>query len=372
MPAYKDEKTKKWYCQFYCKNWKGENKHIVKRGFEKKKDALDYERNFKNTEKYQDVLFEELIEEYRKKMMKKVRATTYHGIDGVITNHFLPFFKGMRISSITPQIINKWHNHMHESKNKKGEPLAPSTLSIINSRLNSIFKFACRLYGLTKNPVSNLDPIGSLKSRKKMNILTPEQFNQLVNTFSNITEITLLKTLFWSGCRIGEALALTPADILFNAENHHPALRINKTIVKVKGEIRIHPPKTIGSNRITPIPRFLYDDLQYYMTKLCGLTETSQIFSYTSRYAIGHKVIRHAEKIGLPRIRLHDLRHSYVSLLLSKTKDIPVVAECIGDNINTTLSTYTHLLPNQKEKAVANLEEFSPQKVHTIETTVSK
>lgn len=37
MPAYKDNKTGKWYCQFYCKNWKGENKHIVKRGFEKRK-----------------------------------------------------------------------------------------------------------------------------------------------------------------------------------------------------------------------------------------------------------------------------------------------------------------------------------------------
>lgn len=40
MPAYKDEKTGKWYCQFYCKDWTGKNKHIVKRGFDKKKDAL--------------------------------------------------------------------------------------------------------------------------------------------------------------------------------------------------------------------------------------------------------------------------------------------------------------------------------------------
>lgn len=43
MPAYKDEKTGKWYCQFYCKDWTGKNKHIVKRGFDKKSKALKYE-----------------------------------------------------------------------------------------------------------------------------------------------------------------------------------------------------------------------------------------------------------------------------------------------------------------------------------------
>ena len=84
MPAYKDEKTGKWYCQFYCKDWTGKNKHIVKRGFDKKKDALDYERKFKNAAKHQDVYFEELIEEYIKKMQHKVRATTLERINTVI------------------------------------------------------------------------------------------------------------------------------------------------------------------------------------------------------------------------------------------------------------------------------------------------
>lgn len=47
MPAYKDKVTGKWFVKFYCKNWQGENKQIKKRGFETKRDALDYERNYK-------------------------------------------------------------------------------------------------------------------------------------------------------------------------------------------------------------------------------------------------------------------------------------------------------------------------------------
>lgn len=371
MPAYKDEKTGKWYCQFYCKDWTGKNKHIVKRGFDKKKDALDYERKFKNAAKHQDVYFEELIEEYIKKMQHKVRATTLERINTVINTHFLPFFAGLPLSQITPAVINKWQHFMQsEQKNKKGDPLAPSTLLIINSRLGSLFTFACRIYGLKENPVKGLDCIGSLKARRKMNILTPEQFSLLVDTFHRESEKTLLKTLFWSGCRIGEALALTQQDIILDSNDGRPALRFNKTVVTVNRKLAIHPPKTLISNRVTPIPYFLYQDLITYTNKLYRLKPGDRIFQYVSRNSIGGKVKRRTEKLGMPIIRIHDLRHSYVSLMLSLTKDVAVVAECIGDNIDTTLSTYTHLLPNQKKNAVAMLEDLGTSKVHTVDTVV--
>lgn len=47
MPAYKDSKTGTWFVKFYCKDWTGENKQIKKRGFVTKREALDYERNYK-------------------------------------------------------------------------------------------------------------------------------------------------------------------------------------------------------------------------------------------------------------------------------------------------------------------------------------
>ena len=47
MPAYKDSKTGTWFVKFYCKDWIGENKQIKKRGFVTKREALDYERNYK-------------------------------------------------------------------------------------------------------------------------------------------------------------------------------------------------------------------------------------------------------------------------------------------------------------------------------------
>lgn len=62
MPAYKDKVTGTWYVKFYSKDWTGERKQIKRRGFETKKDALDFERNFKVREEYNlDMTFDELL-----------------------------------------------------------------------------------------------------------------------------------------------------------------------------------------------------------------------------------------------------------------------------------------------------------------------
>ena len=46
MPAYKDEKSGKWFASFYYKDWDGQSRKKLKRGFETKKEAITYERNF--------------------------------------------------------------------------------------------------------------------------------------------------------------------------------------------------------------------------------------------------------------------------------------------------------------------------------------
>ena len=48
MPAYKDEARNTWFCKFYYKDWKGESKQKMKKGFKTKKEAQDYEREFLN------------------------------------------------------------------------------------------------------------------------------------------------------------------------------------------------------------------------------------------------------------------------------------------------------------------------------------
>ena len=69
--SYKDSKTGTWFVKFYCKDWTGENKQIKKRGFVTKREALDYERNYKiRQENNLDMTFGEFWKLYTEDVKK--------------------------------------------------------------------------------------------------------------------------------------------------------------------------------------------------------------------------------------------------------------------------------------------------------------
>lgn len=80
MPAYKDSKTGTWFVKFYCKDWTGENKQIKKRGFATKREALDYERNYKiRQENNLDMTFGEFWKLYTEDVKNYVKEYSFKG-----------------------------------------------------------------------------------------------------------------------------------------------------------------------------------------------------------------------------------------------------------------------------------------------------
>ena len=96
------------------------------------------------------------------------------------------------------------------------------------------------------------------------------------------------------------------------------------------------------------LPDFLVTELEEYVSKLYGMMEQDRLFMITKSY-LEKEMVRGTALSGVKRIRLHDLRHSHASLLISKLGAQPnLVAERLGhEKIQTTLSTYSHLYPNQ-------------------------
>ena len=78
MPAYKDEKTGTWFVKFYSKDWTGANKQVKKRGFSTKREALEYERNYKVREECNlDMTFENFFKLYSEDMEKRLKRNTW-------------------------------------------------------------------------------------------------------------------------------------------------------------------------------------------------------------------------------------------------------------------------------------------------------
>ena len=94
--------------------------------------------------------------------------------------------------------------------------------------------------------------------------------------------------------------------------------------------------------------------MKKFIDRQYGLTAEERIFTITDR-AIQKKMKQKTEKAKLRPIRVHDLRHSHIALLIEKGMQPLVIAQRVGhDSVNTTMNIYGHLYPN-KQKQVADL-----------------
>ena len=300
MPTYKDENTGTWYCKFYYKDWTGNKKQKLKRGFKLQRDAKEWERLFlEQFATSPDITFRTLYQKYIDFKENRVRPSTLESQKNAIDLHILPYFDRKVISEITPADIAEWQNYIL----KKGFSAAHSRQ--INAYLSMIFKFAVDYLGLARNPVKSKI---CKPEPKKVDFWTPEEYKRFSDAIRDNSEsFTAFELLFYTGMRKGELLALTLGDIDFQKKK----ITINKTLAYVDGKYTIQPPKTVKSNRVIDAPQFLLDELQGYIDKIYGMRPDDRLFD-RSRVWLGQVITRVCKKISLRPIRVHDLRHPYV------------------------------------------------------------
>ncbi|MFI3254390.1 MAG: site-specific integrase [Eubacteriales bacterium] len=336
MPAYKDEKRGTWSARFYYTDWQGKRKQAKKRGFEKKKDALEYEREFlAKAEQSCDMTFSSLAALYFEDMETRLRATTIDTKKHIFKTKLLPFFGDQPINEITPTKVRKWQGEMM----KQG--YAETYLKTLHNQLSAIFNFAVKYYNFPTNPVRSAGSMGKKKA-DSMDFWTLEEFEKFISEVDKPGMNLAFQIMFWTGLRVGETLALFPRDI-----TPDKMINVCKTTSRKDGIDHFYDPKTQKSMRLVPIPDFLYDEIYSYINRLYGVQEDDQIF-YFARSTLSAALGSYAKKAGVKRIRVHDLRHSHASLLIDMGQPILLVSERLGhESVETTWSTYAHLYPNK-------------------------
>lgn len=348
MPAYKDKKRGTWYASFYYTDWHGERKLKKKRGFARKKDAEDYEREFlRKGARSSDMSFASLVELYLDDMRPRLRESTMRSKEYLIEKRVLPFFGSLPINEITPAHVRKWQAGL------LAENFAPTYLKSINNQVSAIFNYACRYYGLPENPARVAGSVGKKKAGS-MKFWTVEQFNTFIVAVPNFSAKVGLSVLFWTGLRIGELLALSPADVDLEAGT----ISVTKSFQSFEGREVITEPKTPKSRRVVPIPAKLRDLLRQYIDALYEPQPEDRLFPYTKSF-FTRWMAKGSEASGVERIRLHDLRHSHASLLINLGYPVLLVSERLGhEDVQTTLQTYGHLYNKTTDEAIQKLDEM--------------
>ena len=351
MAAFKNKTNGTWYVQFRYTDWKGERQQKLKRGFATKKEAQAWEREFL-MQKQADVnmTFESFAQLYEKDMKPKLKLNTWLTKESIIQKKILPYFGKRKLSEITAKDVMDWQNVIRGLTDAKGKPYSPTYLKTVHNQLSALFNHAVRYYGLQVNPAAKAGNMG-VEERREMLFWTKEEYLKFADAMMDKPlSYYAFEMLYWCGIREGELLALTPADFDFEAGT----VKISKSYQRLHGEDVITTPKTKKSNRTIKMPNFLCDEMRDYLGMLYGVKKKDRIFTVTKSY-LHHEMDRGAKEAGVKRIRIHDLRHSHISLLIDMGFTALAIADRVGHESIDITYRYAHLFPTRQAEMADKL-----------------
>lgn len=347
MKAEKDKKTGKWLIQYRYTDWQGKRRKSTKRGFETKREAEEWLRNFLITQKADfDMKFENFWKMYCADMETRLREHTIRTKKYIVELKILLYFGNKRVNDITAADIRQWQNELI----KMG--YSPTYLKTINNQLSAIFNYAVRYYDLKSNPCAKAGSMGKSKA-EEMDFWTGEEFRKFINSVMNKRlSYMAFMTLYWTGMRLGELLALNPKDV----DLEKRTITITKSYQRLGKKDVITPPKTPKSKRVITIPEFLAADIKDYIDSLYELQENDRLFPIT-KYYLEHEMQRGIKESGVKRIRVHDLRHYHVSLLISMGFSAVSIGNRVGHESVDITYRYAHMFPTEQTQMAKLLDE---------------
>lgn len=323
-------------------------------GYSTKKEAQEEYLKFISTAKqYKPVdennkklSFNQLYNEYVAYLTPRVKESTLYDFE-LKAKKFLNFFSNYEVKKITPKILLDWQNGItNYSYNYQCH---------IRNCLYGMLRYAEKYYDIV-NPLNKVDSIARKTQKKEMQVWTEQEFLKAMEHVHSFEYKTFFSALFYTGARKGEIMATTWKDWDLKTQT----LDINKSITKkVKnGGWIITTPKNQSSIRNIKLPSKLVSLLEQLKASFSDLS--GFVFGGDkplSETSIARIFERAAIRAKLKPIRIHDLRHSHASLLISRGATIVTVAKRLGHNsIEQTLNTYAHMMPEDEDNLIKLIE----------------
>jgi integrase len=242
---------------------------------------------------------------------------------------------------------------------------APRTVARVLMRLKALFREALRLELVARNPAEAIQ-VRLPKGEKAARALEPEEVARLLEAAeaSRSRDMALLlRLMLETGLRRGEALALQWGDV----DLERGEVRVWRAWAKVGSKGAFTPLKTPTAKRVVPLPLGLLRRLKARKEELLERLNPEEVDGLhlvggvkpVDPDAFNHYLRRLAEKAGLGRVRVHDLRHTWATLALSRGIPLEVVSERLGHASPTiTLNVYRHLLEEERRGYVLDLEDL--------------
>lgn len=290
-----------------------------------------------------DTTVAELLESYISgRRVLGVKQTTLHGYE-VTAERIYSRFKGIKATDLTSYQVQTFINDMSEKYSAK-------TIRNTISLLSSAYDNAIRLGQLSKNPCKMVTL--PKKEQPKIDIFDNEQIAVFLNALDEerLDYKVAYQLALFCGLRRSEILGLQEKHINVPFR----CVTVEQSRHNVKGSDYVQTTKTESSHRTIAVPDFV-------MESIIELLDVHNSFQYKhtdyliqngfgqpmTPSALTTQIYRIEEKAGLPQVSLHDLRHTFASMLNNANVDIAMISRELGhSNINVTLGIYTHAFGN--------------------------
>ncbi|SHN44635.1 tyrosine-type recombinase/integrase [Cryptosporangium aurantiacum] len=310
-----------------------------------------------------------------------IRPTTARSYQSHITLYLLPHLGHYRLGQVTARQLTEAFAVLAQQHNRYGEPLAGSTLHRVKATLRAAFNAAIREGLVTDNPARRIELAPARRphavvwteprvqtwrrtgEREPVTVWTAEQLATFLQNTNTDRLHALWHLIALRGLRRGEAAGLRWCDVDLDTRQ----LVISQQRVEVTGAILVGPPKSAASRRTVALDphtvavlrahaqrqRFErraadedWTDTGYVFTKIDGLPLRPSYV--TNRFRLLRR------NLGLPPVRLHDLRHGAASLAHCAGADLKLIQDQLGHaSIVLTADTYTTVLPPAQHNAAA-------------------
>ena len=204
MAIYKNNNGT-WYVMIRYQDWTGARKQKCKRGFATRKEAADWELQFKLQKKASlDMTMESFCVLYEEDVRPSLKQSTWLTKENIIQKKILPYLGQRKVSEITAKDVMDWHNQMRKLNTKTGKYLSPTYLKTIHGQLSTIFNHAVKYYDLSTNPARKAGALGT-EEGKEMLFWTKEEYKLFAEEMMDKPlSYYAFQLLYWCGIRSGD------------------------------------------------------------------------------------------------------------------------------------------------------------------------
>lgn len=292
-----------------------------------------------------------------------IRPSTFRSYTGHVEAYVAPRIGGIPLQHVNAAVINAFYaDLLTTGRRKTGEGLSPATVRRVHATLHRALRDAVRWKLLIVNPADNADPPKQRQAGSaEMATWSADEVERFLAHVEGDRLAAAWVLATTTGLRRGELLGLRWADVDLDAGR----ASIRQTLLAVADKLSFSTPKTNRGRRSIPLPRRTVVALKAH--RRCqleerlawgeGWTDSGLVFTRENGTPVHPDLFsrafeRHARRAGLPRIRLHDLRHTWATLGLRAGVQVKVVSEALGHSTSSfTADVYQHSVPSMQEDA---------------------